>query len=52
MGAFAVIGSLVDATDDWRLRILKNFLMVVDANGIIAEKTSFSNDALRDAKER
>ena len=52
MKSFAIIGTIVDATKDWKLRIEENCLMVVDQSGKIVHKGKNSNASLRDTKER
>ena len=51
MSAFAIIGTVVDTTDDWRLRIEENCLMVINKAGKIVQKCENTNENLRDAKE-
>ena len=52
MPAFIVIGTIVDATDDWKLRIHEDCLMVIDRSGKIVKKCDNNAENLRDAKER
>ena len=52
MPAFIVIGTIVDATDDWKLRIHEDCLMVIDRSGKIVKKCDNNVENLRDAKER
>ena len=52
MPAFIVIGTIVDATDDWKLRIHEDCLMVIDGSGKIVKKCDNNAENLRDAKER
>ena len=52
MKSFAIAGTIVDATKDWKLRIEENCLMVVDQAGKIVYKGKNSSTSLRDTKER
>ena len=52
MPAFIVIGVIVDATDDWKLRIHEDCLMVIDRSGTIVKKCDNNAENLRDATER
>ena len=52
MSALVIIGTIVDTTDDWKLRINENCLMVVDESGKIVEKCENSSKNLQDVKER
>ena len=52
MAPFAVIGTVVDTTEDWKLRIIENCLIVVGKSGKIVQKCKNTEDALRDFKER
>ena len=52
MSAFVVIGTVVDATDDWKLRINEDCLMVVDRSGKILEKCENSETNIQDVKDR
>ena len=52
MSALIVIGTIVDTTDDWKLRIHEDCLMVVDKSGKIVKKCENSDENLRNAKER
>ena len=52
MKSFAIVGTIVDATKDWKLRIEENCFMVVDQSGKIVYKGKNSSTSLRDTKER
>ena len=52
MSSFIVIGTIVDTTDDWKLRIHEDCLIVVDKTGKIVKKCENNSESLRDAKER
>ena len=52
MPAFAIIGTVVDALDDWKLRIVEDCLMIIDQSGKIVQKCKNSSTHLQDAKER
>ena len=52
MGSFALVGTVVDATDDWKLNVEEKCLIVVDENGKIAFKGKNMRENLDNAKER
>ena len=52
MSSLAIIGTIVDATDDWKLRIIENCLMVIDHSGKIVQKCENTNENIQNAKER
>ena len=52
MRSLAIIGTIVDATDDWKLRIIENCLMVIDHSGKIVQKCENTKEAIQNAKER
>ena len=52
MPAFAIIGTIVDALDDWKLRIVEDCLMIIDKSGKIVQKCKNNSKHLQDAKER
>jgi hypothetical protein len=52
MPAFAIIGTVVDALDDWKLRIVEDCLMIIDQSGKIVQKCKNSSKHLQEAKER
>ena len=52
MSSFAMVGTVVDADDDWKLRIFEDCLVVVDDNGMIVEKCQNSREHLESAQER
>ena len=52
MGSFAIIGTIVDTTDDWKLRIIENCLMVIDHSGKIVNKCENAKENIQNAKER
>ena len=51
MSAFAIIGTVVDTTDDWKIRVVENCLMVIDKYGKIVQKCENTNECLRDKIE-
>ena len=52
MRSLAIIGTIVDATDDWKLRIIENCLMVIDPSGKIVQKCENTKEDIQNAKER
>merc|ERR1712212_607996 len=52
MESFAVVGTIVDTTDDWKLNIEENCLMVVNERGNIALKCENTKENLENAKQR
>ena len=52
MVSFALVGTVVDADDDWKLRIFEDCLIVVDENGQIVEKCQNTRENLQSAQER
>ena len=52
MRALAIIGTIVDTTDDWKLRIRENCLLVADSSGKIVQICETTSDSIREAKER
>ena len=52
MSSFAIIGTIVDTTDDWKLRIIENCLMVIDDSGKIVQKCENTKENIQNAKER
>ena len=52
MSSLAIIGTIVDATDDWKLRIIENCLMVIDHSGKIVQKCENTKEDIQNAKER
>ena len=52
MSSLAIIGTIVDTTDDWKLRIIENCLMVIDHSGKIVHKCENTNENIQNAKER
>ena len=52
MSSFAIIGTIVDTTDDWKLRIIEDCLLVIDDSGKIIHKCENTNENIRSAKER
>ena len=52
MESFAVVGTIVDTTDDWKLNIEENCLIVVNERGNIALKCENTKENLENAKQR
>ena len=52
MTTFAIVGTIVDTTNDWKLRIVENCLMVIDNSGKIVQKCENSTQNIQNAKER
>ena len=52
MTSFAIVGTIVDTTNDWKLRIVENCLMVIDHSGKIVQKCENTKENIRNAKER